>query len=537
MSDAVTTPHRGPHPTDAVRASSAGIRFVGPNPRDVRLHQSAVLLSLQVLGQTVLGFDLSIMQILLSLATCAVIEISVRLWRDGVLAWPASALLTGNGVALILRVPGTRHGDWWSVRGWWIFVAVAAGSLLSKYVFRRGGRHIFNPSNLGLVAGFLVLGGARVDPQVLWWGDLDVGLAAAIALILIGGTVITRRLRLLSLAVTFWVVFASLLGSLAASGHCMMTPWHVGPVCGASYWWSVALSPEVFVFAMFMITDPRTTPTDQRTRLLFGVAVAVTAALLMAPQRTEFATKVALLASLTLVCAAVPAVRWLASDQRLDSIAARARRTPAVRVVAANIAVLSLGAALVTVAGTSARPDRFEARDLADPAQPVVELPDGFPTVSLDDSTRQHAPWYVLARAQQRALDLDADLELLAQAFETGDVTLARSAASGPKLAEVEAAIAEQTTTGHRLVPTYELRSITAVMVRAQRSRQPSPEVGFEIAGVLTTSELDINTSPPTLVSSTSVPVREIVRLRASGDATIQRYLIAGPGERWEATS
>ena len=51
-----------------------------------------------------------------------------------------------------------EHGDWWSLHGWWIFAGTAAVSLLSKYVIRLGGRHIFNPSNFGLVLCFLVLG-------------------------------------------------------------------------------------------------------------------------------------------------------------------------------------------------------------------------------------------------------------------------------------------------------------------------------------------------------------------------------------------
>ena len=50
--------------------------------------------------------------------------------------WPASALLTGNGIAFILRIPGTRHGDWWSTRGLWIYAAVGAVSLLSKYLIK-----------------------------------------------------------------------------------------------------------------------------------------------------------------------------------------------------------------------------------------------------------------------------------------------------------------------------------------------------------------------------------------------------------------
>src|SRR6266853_4090515 len=129
-----------------------------PKLSDPRLHLAATITSLQVIGQVGFHFQLSIAQILISLATCAVLEVAIALRRQHVLLWPASALLTGNGVAFVLRVPGTAHGDWWSLRGWWIFAATAAVSLLSKYVIKVGGRHVFNPSNIGLVLCFLILG-------------------------------------------------------------------------------------------------------------------------------------------------------------------------------------------------------------------------------------------------------------------------------------------------------------------------------------------------------------------------------------------
>ena len=88
-----------------------------PTARDPRLHLAAVIISLQVLGQTSFGFDLSIAQILVSLLTAAVLEVAIAFRSQSVLMWPASALLTGNGVAFVLRVPGTEHGDWWSMNG------------------------------------------------------------------------------------------------------------------------------------------------------------------------------------------------------------------------------------------------------------------------------------------------------------------------------------------------------------------------------------------------------------------------------------
>src|SRR5881227_4130006 len=111
-----------------------------PSIRDPHLHVAAVLLTLKALGQTVLDFRLSIAQILVCLAVGALIEFGVGFFKDKVILWPASGLLTGNSTAFILRVPGTFHGHWWSTRGIWIFVGVVAFSMISKYVIRYRGR-------------------------------------------------------------------------------------------------------------------------------------------------------------------------------------------------------------------------------------------------------------------------------------------------------------------------------------------------------------------------------------------------------------
>src|SRR6476469_7269265 len=161
-----------------------------PTLRDPRLHLAAVIITLQVLGQVALDFKLSIAQILVSLLTCAVLEVGIAFWRQHVLMWPASALLTGHGVAFVLRVPGTQHGDWWSLHGWWIFAGTAAVSLLSKYLITFGGRHIFNPSNFGLVLCFLTLGPARAEPLDFWWGPMSPWLAVALTVIVVGGLMI-----------------------------------------------------------------------------------------------------------------------------------------------------------------------------------------------------------------------------------------------------------------------------------------------------------------------------------------------------------
>src|SRR5207253_5875557 len=126
-----------------------------PTLSDPRPHLAATITSLQVIGQLGFHFDLSIAQIVLSVGTAAVLEVVFALFAQRVILWPASALITGNGVAFVLRVPGTAHGDWWSLRGWWIYAGTAAISVLSKYVIKWRGSHVFNPSNIGLVICFL----------------------------------------------------------------------------------------------------------------------------------------------------------------------------------------------------------------------------------------------------------------------------------------------------------------------------------------------------------------------------------------------
>jgi Na+-translocating ferredoxin:NAD+ oxidoreductase RnfD subunit len=286
-----------------------------PKLSDPRLHLAAVITSLQVLGQVAFDFRLSIAQILLSLLTCAVLEVGIAARRQCVLMWPASALLTGNGVAFILRVPGTEHGDWWSLRGWWIFVATAAVSLLSKHLIQWRGGHIFNPSNFGLVLCFLVLGRDRAEPLDFWWGPMSPWLAVANAIIVAGGLLILSRLKLLRVAVGFWVSFAAGIGVVAATDHAMTARWHLGAITGGELWWVLVTSPEILVFLFFMITDPKTAPAGPRARVAYAVAVGLLAALLIAPTQTEFAAKVAVLCALAIVCAARPALAWVHADR------------------------------------------------------------------------------------------------------------------------------------------------------------------------------------------------------------------------------
>jgi hypothetical protein len=285
-----------------------GIPVVLPKAGDPRLKVSAVIMSLQVLGQVGLNFKVSIAQILVTIGVCAVLEVAITFQRQHALIWPASALLTGNGVAFVLRTSGTQHGDWWSLNGIHWFVGAAVIGLLSKYVLTTGARHFYNPSNFGLVVCLLVVGTPYVFPQYLWWGPLDAAVIAALVIIVAGVVWVLRSIGMLPMAAAFLGGFFALIGLLAATGSCFTAIWHDGAVCGNSYWTNICLSPEVLIFVFYMMSDPRTAPWSTRHRVVYGAATAVVAAALIWPQQTEFGLKVALLGALVVVCSLVPAL-------------------------------------------------------------------------------------------------------------------------------------------------------------------------------------------------------------------------------------
>src|SRR4029078_4784750 len=109
MTQAPVTAARPPARTLSIGGTAYPL--ILPSIRDPRLHVAAVIITIHVLGQVGLHFRVTVPQILAAILTCAVIEISIPFWQKRSFVWPASAMLTGSGVALILRVVGTPPDD------------------------------------------------------------------------------------------------------------------------------------------------------------------------------------------------------------------------------------------------------------------------------------------------------------------------------------------------------------------------------------------------------------------------------------------
>jgi hypothetical protein len=442
-------------------------------------------------------------------------------------------MLTGSGVALILRVLGTENGEYWSWRGWYIFAIVAGASLLSKYALRYRGSHVFNPSNLGLVVAFLVLGSTRVEPLDFWWAPLDGWMVAAYAIILVGGLLITKRLHLLGMSTAFWLTLAAGIGLLAASGHCMTARWSFAPVCGSHFWWVIVTSPEILIFLFFMISDPKTVPAGRVARIAFGAGVALVCTLLMAPQTTEFGTKVALLAGLVVMCAAryVLARTLPAADSDQDRLPAivtrlatrgdrslgRARAFARGTLVGAAAIFVASG---IVAAGAPARGSMPVSAVAATPEIAAEIDPSTLPTVTVDASVLELGGDLTGSGAREIAITLAENLEVESQALLDADARLLTLVDHGDRLEEMRGRIDEATSTGETTVDTYRFDALHLTAIPAEG--QAALSLGFEARGMLV--EVTYDADGDEIAREASPVARTFVLSQPTGG----RWLIVG---------
>ncbi len=529
-------PHGAAVPGDSRRPGPRTVRLGGrdykvllPSLRDPRLHVAAVLLTLQALGQTVLGFRLSVAQILICLATGALIEFGVGFFKDRVIMWPASGLLTGNSTAFILRVPGTLHGQWWSLNGIWIFIGVVALGMATKYLIRWRGRHIFNPSNVALVLAFVALGPQRTEPLDLWWIPMGPWMILTYAILIGGGLLIAWELKLLGLELGFLIAFAAFVALALAPvpDHCMVASWHVTPMCGRELWQVLVTSPEVLIFALFMLPDPRTVPDGPVARIVFGVLVALLAVLLLGPTSLEFWTKTAILGSLVIACAMRFALSRLLApfDEPGGGLAhgfhRLGRRLPAALAVAVILVGLLPEAADLSTHGPQ------PAAALADGLTPAIGLTVGsgpdlassvssaaasalpssaggpvsasarvwtlppYPTVVIAPNVSGFNPSITQQLAAAMAHDTVLDLIIESEARRSHDLQLAQSGAGGDALQEFVDVINQDIAGGKIVAKSYHLDRISLDLYLPKFSTQASRLVGVSVHGTATLTTKD----------------------------------------------
>jgi Na+-transporting NADH:ubiquinone oxidoreductase subunit NqrB len=217
-----------------------------PDTRDPRLYQIACLSGLLAYGLGGLGFDIGLAQVATSLGVALLAQYACGRLAGVPRFDPRSALISGLSMCLLLRT------DSLALAAAGTFLAVA-----SKFVIRVRGKHVFNPTNFGLVA--MILGTDRVWASSGQWGT---GAFFAVLMACLGGVVAHRAWRS-DVAWAFLAAYVALLfGRAYGLGDPLVIPLHS------------LESGALLLFTFFMISDPRTTPDAREARIAFGVLVA-----------------------------------------------------------------------------------------------------------------------------------------------------------------------------------------------------------------------------------------------------------------------
>jgi Na+-translocating ferredoxin:NAD+ oxidoreductase RnfD subunit len=225
-------------------------------PRDPRLYQIAALGSLLVYGLIWLDFDISAARSAVVLATAlgtqAVCDhltargLSRTTGRRPTAVNVRSALISGLSLCLLLR---TNHPE--------LAVAAAILTVAGKFLVRFRGKHLFNPTNGGVVAMLLLTDQVWVSPGQ--WGSAAF---FTFLMICLGGVVVNRASRS-DVTYAFIVFYCALLvGRSFYLGEPPSIPIHR------------LESGALLLFTFFMISDPKTTPDSRAGRVLFAALVA-----------------------------------------------------------------------------------------------------------------------------------------------------------------------------------------------------------------------------------------------------------------------
>jgi Na+-translocating ferredoxin:NAD+ oxidoreductase RnfD subunit len=159
----------------------------------------------------------------------------------------ASAYISGISVGILLRSPA-----------FWPYALCSVISIMSKYVLRVKGRHLWNPSNFGICV-LLFLAPETVASLSIQWGNF---IWPMLVIWILGSIIIWRakRFHISATYVLSFFAFAFLRSWI--TGH----PWQaeVAPITGPMY--------QLFVF--FMVTDPKTTVRSKTGQCVVVILVA-----------------------------------------------------------------------------------------------------------------------------------------------------------------------------------------------------------------------------------------------------------------------
>ena len=186
--------------------------------------------------------------IMIAVGTSIIVDLVVGKLYTGKWKNLTSAYISGISVSILIR--STFY---------WPYALTAAISILSKYVLRYKGRHIWNPSNFG-ISWMLFFAPLYVAGLSVQWGNNLLPMAVIWML----GMVIVYRAKRFHITITYVISFLvfAYIRSLITQDPFLA---EVAPLTGPMY--------QLFIF--FMITDPPTNVRSRKGQMLVVFIVAI----------------------------------------------------------------------------------------------------------------------------------------------------------------------------------------------------------------------------------------------------------------------
>lgn len=162
---------------------------------------------------------------------------------------PDGAVITGLIIALILS----------TATSWYIVAITATMAILSKHLLVYKKKPAFNPAAFGLLLSILFF-----QTGQSWWGAFGDLPVWTIGFLLLGGYVVTNRVNKFPQVFAFLSVYFLLL--------LLMGFMNVGEAADAFR--PPFINASLF-FALFMLTDPPTSPVTNKDQVIFGLLSAI----------------------------------------------------------------------------------------------------------------------------------------------------------------------------------------------------------------------------------------------------------------------
>jgi Na+-translocating ferredoxin:NAD+ oxidoreductase RnfD subunit len=207
-----------------------------------------LITTILLVGQLSFGLLESFPRTALAIAAALVTESILARFVTGKFVNLASAYISGISVGILVRSPE-----------FWPYALCSAIAITSKYVIRWKGRHLWNPSNFGIVA-LLILAPDYISTLSIQWGNT---MWPMLIVWVLGLFIVWRakRLHITGIYVVSFILL-SLIRS-AFTGHAFLA--EVAPITGPMY--------QLFIF--FMITDPKTTMHSRTGQCLVAFLIAL----------------------------------------------------------------------------------------------------------------------------------------------------------------------------------------------------------------------------------------------------------------------